>query len=76
MAAEITMTAKDHETVILKLEALIRDTQALIDKVALYGLDQTQPQDFDQLLAVLGSAVKQQREHTLAMLKASSGALR
>lgn len=68
------MTPQDHETVILKLDALIRDTQVLIDKVVHHGLDQTQPEDFEQLLAILDSAVKQQREHTLAMLKASSDA--
>ncbi|MFP3341750.1 hypothetical protein R0J87_04475 [Halomonas sp. SIMBA_159] len=72
MVSEITMTAKDHETVILKLEALIRDTQALIDKVVHHGLDQTQADDYDQLMIILDSAVKQQRVHTLGMLKASS----
>ena len=37
------------KTVILKLDALIRDTQVLIDKVVHHGLDQTQPEDFEQL---------------------------
>ena len=64
------MTSQDHETVILELDALIRDTQALIDKVEQCGLDQTQAEDYDRLLAILDSAVKQQREHTLAMLNA------
>ncbi|XQU08281.1 hypothetical protein P4544_17730 [Halomonas sp. LY9] len=62
------MTPNDHEAVVLKLDVLIRDTQALIAKVEEYGLDQTQPEDYDQLLAILGSAVRQQREHTVQML--------
>ena len=66
------MTSQDHETVILELDALIRDTQTLLDKVMHHGLDQTQAEDYDRLLAILDSAVKQQREHTFAMLKASS----
>ena len=66
------MTPQDHETVILELDALIRDAQTLLDKVMHHGLDQTQAEDYDRLLAILDSAVKQQREHTLAMLNASS----
>lgn len=66
------MTPQDHETVILELDALIRDTQTLLDKVMHHGLDQTQAEDYGRLLAILDSAVKQQREHTFAMLKASS----
>lgn len=62
------MTSQDHETVILKLDALIQETRLLIEKVELHGLDQTQPEDYDQLLAILGSAVRQQREHTVQML--------
>jgi len=68
------MTPQDHETVILELDALIRDTQTLLDKVMHHGLDQTQSEDYDRLLAILDSAVKQQREHTFAMLNASSHA--
>jgi hypothetical protein len=62
------MTSQDHETVILKLDALIQETRLLIEKVELHGLDQTQPEDYDQLLAILGKAVNQQREHTMQML--------
>ncbi|QHD51025.1 hypothetical protein [Vreelandella aquamarina] len=68
------MTSMDHETVVLELDTLIRDTQTLIDKVEQCGLDQTQADDYDQLLIILDSAVKQQRAHTLAMLNASSHA--
>lgn len=66
------MTSMDHETVVLELDTLIRDTQALIDKVVNHDLDHTQSEDYGRLLAILDSAVKQQREHTFAMLKASS----
>lgn len=68
------MTPQDHETVILELDALIRDTQTLLDKVMHHGLDQTQAEDYDRLLAILDRAVKQQREHTFAMLNAPSHA--
>ena len=64
------MTPMDHETVVLALDTLIRDTQALIDKAARHGLDKTQSEDYDRLHDILDSAVKQQREHTVAMLKA------
>ncbi len=60
-AADQLMTSQDHETVILKLDALIQETRLLIEKVEQHGLDQTQPEDYDQLLAILGSAVRQQR---------------
>jgi hypothetical protein len=62
------MTSQDHENVILKLDALIQETRLLIEKVEQHGLDQAQPEDYDQLLAILGSAVRQQREHTIQML--------
>lgn len=62
------MTSQDHETVILELDALIQETRLLIEKVELHGLDQIQPKDYDQLLAILGKAVSQQREHTMQML--------
>jgi|TARA_R100001230_G_C5606915_1_gene119427 hypothetical protein len=62
------MTSQEHETVILKLDTLIQETRLLINKVEQHGLDQTQPEDYDQLLAILGSAVRQQREHTVQML--------
>nr|WP_289073324.1 hypothetical protein [uncultured Halomonas sp.] len=62
------MTSQDHENVILKLDALIQETRLLIEKVEQHGLDQTQPEDYVQLLAILGKAVSQQREHTVQML--------
>ena len=71
MVPEITMTHQDHENVILKLDVLIRDIQTLIDRVEHHGVHHTLPEDYDQLLMILDSAVKQQREHTQAMLNAS-----
>ena len=62
------MTSQEHEVVIMELDALIRETRLLINKVEQHGLDQTQPEDYDQLLAILGKAVSQQREHTMLML--------
>ena len=62
------MTSQDHETVILKLDALIQETRLLIEKVEQHGLDQTQPEDYDQLLTILEKAVSQQREHTMLMI--------
>ena len=62
------MTSQDHETVILKLDALIQETRLLIEKVEQHGLDQAQPEDYDQLLTILGKVVNQQREHTMLML--------
>lgn len=71
MVPEITMTPQDHETVILKLDVLIRDIQALIDRVEQHGVHHTLPEDYEQLLTILDSAVTQQREHTQAMLNES-----
>ncbi|WP_244992970.1 hypothetical protein [Vreelandella piezotolerans] len=62
------MTSQGHKTVILELDTLIRGTRLLINKVEQHGLDQTQPEDYVQLLAILGKAVSQQREHTVQML--------
>lgn len=63
------MTSMDHETVVLALDAMIRDTQLLIDKAARHGLDKTQSEDYDRLQTILDSAVKQQRKHTVGMLR-------
>ncbi len=65
---EIVMSPDDHERVALELEKVIRDTQATIDQAEAYGLDKTMLEDYDRLLDILNKAIKQQREHTLAML--------
>ncbi|WP_447044418.1 hypothetical protein [Vreelandella sp. H-I2] len=63
------MKATEHQEVIEKLEALIRETQATIDRIEIYGLNNTMPDDYQALLDILDNAIKQQREHTLAMLR-------
>ncbi len=62
------MQPTEHEHVIQTLETLIRDTQATIDRIEIYGLNATMPEEYQALLDILDNAVKQQREHTLAML--------
>ncbi|SER41818.1 hypothetical protein SAMN04487958_10148 [Vreelandella subterranea] len=62
------MNSDEHERVAQELESLIRDTQATIERAEIHGLDQTSPKDFQALLDIVDSAVKQQREHTQAML--------
>ncbi len=62
------MHPDENEQVALALETLIRDTQATIDRVEQYGLDATMPKDYQALLDILDTAIKQQRAHTLSML--------
>ncbi|MEG3081664.1 hypothetical protein R3F64_17565 [Halomonas sp. 5021] len=62
------MSPDEHERVAEKLEALIRDTQATIELAESHGLYQIFPEDFQALLDIVDSAIKQQREHTRAML--------
>lgn len=62
------MSPEEHEQVIQKLETLIRDLQATIDRVETYGLDESMPDDYQALLDILDNAIKQQYEHTQQML--------
>lgn len=62
------MSPDEHQRVAQELESLIRDTQATIERAENHCLDQTSPEDFQALLDIVDSAVKQQREHTQAML--------
>lgn len=62
------MSPEEHEQVIQKLETLIRDLQATIDRVETYGLDESMPDDYQALLDILDNAIKQQCEHTQKML--------
>nr|WP_290698903.1 hypothetical protein [Halomonas sp. UBA3074] len=62
------MHPDEHEQVALELETLIRDTQATIDRIETYGLNNTMPEDYQALLDILDDAIKQQREHTQGML--------
>jgi flagellar biosynthesis chaperone FliJ len=63
------MSPDEHEHVAQKLETLIRDTQATIDRLETFGLNQTSLDDYQALLDILDFAVKQQRAHTMAMLE-------
>ncbi|WP_447555225.1 hypothetical protein [Vreelandella sp. EE22] len=63
------MHPNDHEQVVQALEALILDARASIERADDHGLDQTMPGDYEKLLAILDSAIKQQRSHTMAMLR-------
>lgn len=62
------MQPDEHEHVIHELETLIRDTQATIDRIETYGLNNTMPEEYQALLDILDSTIKLQREHTQAML--------
>lgn len=62
------MSPDEHAHLVQELEVLIRDTQATIDRLEGYGLNQTSLDDYQALLDILDFAVKQQREHTLSML--------
>lgn len=62
------MQPDEHEHAIQELEALIRDSQATVDRIETYGLNNTMPEEYQALLDILDNAIKQQREHTQAML--------
>lgn len=62
------MTPDDHQHVINELQKVIDDTQHTIDRFENTGMDDEMPEDYEKLLAILDDAVKQQREHTQAML--------
>lgn len=56
----------------MALEVLIRDTQATLDRAKQHRLNETMPEDYQALLDILDTAIKQQRKHTLAMLSSDS----
>ena len=62
------MQPEEHEQVALALQTLIRETQATIARVEQHGQDASMPEDYQALLDILDSAIKQQREHTIQML--------
>ncbi len=67
------MTADEHQRVIDELQAVIDDTQRTLERFEATGMEVPMPEDYDQLLGILDSAVKAQREQTLAMLEAEAG---
>ncbi|MYL23442.1 hypothetical protein GLV89_06525 [Halomonas alkaliantarctica] len=62
------MTPDEHQHVIDELQAVIDETQQTIERFEHTGMDAEMPEDYEKLLAILDDAVKQQREHTQAML--------
>ena len=62
------MNEADYRRVIDALQARIDETQSTLERFETTGMDEKMPEDYDRLLAILDDAVKQQREHTLAML--------
>jgi hypothetical protein len=64
---EVAMTPNDRQYVIDKLQPIIDETQATIDRFESTGMNEQMPKDYDKLLAILDGAVKQQREHTMVM---------
>ncbi|MEA2119686.1 hypothetical protein [Halovibrio sp. HP20-50] len=62
------MTPEEYEQVIDELQTVIDETQATLKRFENTGMDDDMPEDYETLLAILDDAVKQQREHTQAML--------
>lgn len=62
------MNNDEYQRVIDELQVLIDDTQATLKRFEETGMDTHMQDDYSKLLDVLDNAVKQQREHTIAML--------
>ncbi|WP_016915083.1 hypothetical protein [Vreelandella stevensii] len=62
------MTSDDHQHVINELQKVIDDTQATLTRFEETGMDEEMPADYDNLMTILDDAIKQQREHTQALL--------
>lgn len=62
------MTSDDHQHVINELQKVIDDTQATLTRFEETGMDEERPADYDNLMTILDDAIKQQREHTQALL--------
>lgn len=65
------MTPDEHQRVIDALQELIDETHSTLERFETSGMDEKMPADYEKLLTILDNAVKQQREHTLAMLDSS-----
>ncbi|QNI04149.1 hypothetical protein HXW73_15100 [Halomonas sp. SH5A2] len=63
------MTNDEHQQVVEELQGVIIETQATIERFDATGMDEQMPEDYEKLLTVLDDAIKQQREHTKAMLE-------
>lgn len=62
------MTADEYQRVIDELQALIDDTLQTLKRFEAAGMDKQMAEDYEKLLDILDSAVKQQREHPQRVL--------
>lgn len=62
------MNNSQHQLTIDKLQLLIDGTQATLACFEQKGMDIEMADDYIKLLDILDDAIKQQREHTKAML--------
>ncbi|UXZ54265.1 hypothetical protein LOS15_15875 [Halomonas sp. 7T] len=62
------MTPDDHQRVIDELQTLIEETQQTLTRFEATGMDEELAADYEKLLTILDNAIKQQREHTKALL--------
>ncbi len=67
------MTEHDYQRIIDALQDLIDETQSTLERFETAGMDEKMSEDYEKLLDILDQAVKQQREHTLAMLEGEAG---
>ncbi|WP_010628955.1 hypothetical protein [Halomonas sp. KM-1] len=63
------MSEADYQRIIDALQDLIDETQSTLERFETSGMDEKMLEDYEKLLEILDQAVKQQREHTLAMLR-------
>jgi len=62
------MTNEEHQKVIDELQVVSDDIQATLKRFEDTGKNEKMPADYDKLLVILDETIKQQREHTKAML--------
>ena len=62
------MSGEEYQRIIEALQDLIDETQSTLERFETSGMDEKMPKDYKRLLGILDMAVKEQREHTLAML--------
>lgn len=62
------MNEIDHQRVINELQTVIDETQHTLGRFEATGMDKQMLEDYEKLLVILDEAVKQQREHVMAML--------
>ncbi|MGQ4880126.1 hypothetical protein ACOJCM_16280 [Billgrantia sp. LNSP4103-1] len=63
------MNEAEHQRVIDELQQVIEETHKTMSRFEATGMDEEMREDYDKLLEIFDLSVKQQREHTLAMLE-------